>query len=141
MNEIIIRKGKSSDINEIFALVQEFAPSYEPRKDKFKISLANVLNNGSTFLCVAQHKDQVIGYCLGIDFYAFYSSGRVSWLEEIMITRKFQSMGIGQKLMHEFESWCGLRKSVFINTATHSASNFYESRGYESHATYYRKKL
>ena len=36
MNEIIVRKGKSSDIDGIFALVQEFAPSYEPQKDKFQ---------------------------------------------------------------------------------------------------------
>ena len=141
MDEIIVRKGKSSDIDGIFALVQEFAPSYEPQKDKFKISLSNALSNDSVFLCVAQHKDQVVGYCLGLDFYAFYSSGRVSWLEEIMVRQDFRSMGIGHKLMHEFESWCGSRKSVFINTATHSASKFYESRGYKNHATYYRKKL
>ena len=96
MDEIIVRKGKSSDIDEIFALVQEFAPSYEPQKDKFKISLSNVLSNDSAFLCVAQHKDQVVGYCLGLDFYAFYSSGRVSWLEEIMVRQDFRSMGIGQ---------------------------------------------
>ena len=68
MNEIIIRKGKPSDIDGIFALVQEFAPSYEPQKDKFINSLANVLNDDSAFLCVAQQKEQVVGYCLGFDF-------------------------------------------------------------------------
>ena len=141
MNEIIIRNGKPSDIDGIFALVQEFAPSYEPQKDKFKNSLTNVLNDDSAFLCVAQHMEQVVGYCLGFDFCAFYSNGRVSWLEEIMVGHNFRSIGIGHKLMHEFESWCGLRKSAFINTATHSASKFYESRGYKSHATYYRKKI
>ena len=141
MNEIILRKGIPGDIDGIFALVQEFAASYGPEKDKFINSFTNALNDEATFLCIAQHNDQMVGYCLGFDFYAFYSNGRVSWLEEIMVEQNFRSRGIGQKLMHEFESWCASRNSAFINTATHSATKFYESRGYKSHATYFRRKI
>jgi GNAT superfamily N-acetyltransferase len=141
MVEIILRNGAENDIDGVFTLVQEFAPAYKPDKGIFVNSLNNILKDESAFLCVAEHMTEVIGYCLGFDFYAFYSNGRVSWLEEIMVGSNFQSMGVGQRLMDEFESWCISRKSSFINTATHSASKFYESRDYNSHATYFRKTL
>jgi GNAT superfamily N-acetyltransferase len=141
MTNIIFRNGTTDDMDAVFQLVQNFAPSYKPQKEIFESSLIKVLSDDSAFLCVAQHKENVIGYCLGFDFNAFYSNGRVSWLEEIMVREDFRSIGIGHQLMDKFESWCKSRKSCFINTATHSASKFYESRDYKSHAVYFRKKI
>jgi GNAT superfamily N-acetyltransferase len=136
-----IRKATANDADNLFALVCDFATSFQPQRQLFERCLYEFLTDESVWLSVAEDRGEVVGYCLGFDHYTFYANGRVAWLEEIMVTAELRQRGIGSLLMEAFEAWATLRGSKLIALATRRAAPFYTSLGYEASATYFRKVL
>jgi GNAT superfamily N-acetyltransferase len=136
-----IRKAVLEDQNQLFLLVQNFAASFKPEKNKFNEILKSFLADENVFLYVAESENQLAGYCLGFDHYGFFANGRVSWLEEIMVVEKFRRGKIGTKLMDKFENWSVKRDSRLVALATRRASLFYKALNYEESAVYFRKLL
>lgn len=141
MMNLIIRKAKVADKDEIFSLVKDCTTSFKPEKDLFIESIKNILENDSALLLVAEVDNQVVGYSLGFIHYTFYANGRVAWLEEIMVNEKFRRKKIGESLIKGFEKWAKLKNSKLIALATRRAAAFYNSIGYEESARYFRKLL
>lgn len=139
--DAVIREADIKDEEEIFKLVKIFATSFKPERVLFRESLKHILNDDSALLLLAETNNQVIGYCLAFDHYAFYANGRVSWLEEIMVDKTFRRVGIGKQLMVKFEEWAKSRNSKVIALATRRASLFYSAIGYEESAIFFRKLL
>lgn len=136
-----IRKAVASDSDILFSLVCQFATSFQPKREPFDVCIKEFLTDESVWLSVAECKDEVVGYCLGFDHYAFYANGRVSWVEEIMVKAELRQQGIGLALMNAFEEWAKLRGSKLIGLATRRAASFYSALGYEESATFFRKLL
>ena len=84
---------------------------------------------------------QVVGYCLGFDHYAFYTNGRTSFIEEIMVREDFRKHGVGKELIRCFEQWSISRGSKLVGLVTRRAAPFYEAIGYESSGTFFRRLL
>jgi len=139
--DIIIREAKVNDEGEIFNLVKVFATSFTPDRVLFSNSIKDIFEDNSALLLVAEINNQIIGYCLAFDHYTFYSNGRVSWLEEIMVDEAFRRKGVGRCLMAKFEDWSKSRNSKVVSLATRRASSFYSAIGYEESAAYFRKLL
>ncbi|UCB44010.1 MAG: GNAT family N-acetyltransferase [Dehalococcoidales bacterium] len=139
--DVTLRKGTVDDAEELFILVQDFATSFLPDKLAFRNTLEQVITDESANLTVALLQENIVGYCLGFDHYAFYANGRVSWVEEIMVREDLRKTGIGRKLMDEFEDWCIQRSSQLIGLATRRAAPFYEALNYENSAVFFRKLL
>lgn len=55
---------------------------------------------------MAESDDQLIGYISGYVHEAFYASGSVVWVDEVLVTEKHRGSSIGGKLMARFERWC-----------------------------------
>jgi GNAT superfamily N-acetyltransferase len=136
-----IRKASASDSDILFSLVFQFATSFQPNRKSFDICLNRLLADKSVWLSVAESSEDVIGYCLGFDHYAFYANGRVAWVEEIMVKAELRHQGVGTLLMNAFEAWAKVRGSTLIGLATRRAAPFYYALGYEESATYFRKLL
>ena len=139
--EPIIRQAIRSDREEVFALVKDFATSFNAEKNAFGFSFGQIINDGSACLLVAEMNNRIIGYCLGFDHYAFYANGRVSWVEEIMVSEGYRKREIGRRLMNEFEEWSRSRDSKLVGLATRRAAPFYEALDYENSAVFFRKLL
>ena len=139
--DLTIRQVSTSDLDELFKLVQKFATSYTPNKDIFMNIAHELLKEESVYLRIAETEGKIIGYCLGFDHYTFYANGRVSWLEEIMVEESERNKGTGTKLMESFEEWSKSRNSHLIALATRRAGPFYLELGYEDSAVYFRKQL
>jgi GNAT superfamily N-acetyltransferase len=139
--DFIIREANLDDSGAIFALVEQFATSFEPNRQSFTLCMSHLVPDESARLLVAEYDGKVVGYCLGFDHYAPYANGRVSWVEEITVRAELRRKGIGRALMDAFEEWARSRGSRLVSLATRRTASFYVALGYEESAVYFRKLL
>ena len=138
---MIIRRAEPGDKLAVFQLARAFATSFAVERPAFERSFGALLTHPEAFLAVAEVGNEVAGYLLGFDHLAFFASGRVAWIEEIMVSEMFRRHGVGRKLMEAFEAWAKEREVKQIALATRRASDFYKALGYEESAVYFRKLL
>jgi GNAT superfamily N-acetyltransferase len=136
-----IRQSELDDCEAVFVLAKQFASSFAVERVAFDKSYTVLQKSSDAYLGVAADGGRVVGYVLGFDHYTFFANGRVSWLEEIMVSEDSRRCGIGRRLMDSFESWAKVRSSKLVALATRRAASFYFSIGYEESATYFRKLL
>jgi GNAT superfamily N-acetyltransferase len=139
--EFVIRRVRTGDFDDLFALVERFASSFRAERSAFDASVQVLVGQADAWLGGAESAGRLVGYCLGFDHPTFYANGRVSWIEEIMVAESCRRQGIGRALMAEFETWARSRGSKLVGLATRRAAPFYDALGYEVSATYYRKVL
>lgn len=136
-----IRPAELTDSAAVFSLASAFATSFSVKRSAFESSFAALLQSPDAFIAVASENGRVAGYVLGFDHHTFYANGRVSWVEEIMVSNDDRRRGVGRQLMESFEQWARGRRSKLIALATRRAAPFYQSLGYEESATYFRRLL
>ncbi len=136
-----IRRAELRDCDAVFSLAKAFATSFVVERPAFDSSFADLLQSPEAFLATAVNQELVVGYLLGFDHPAFFANGRVSWVEEIMVSEELRRHGIGRQLMAGFEVWARTRQSKLVALATRRAAPFYRSIGYEESANYFRKLL
>jgi GNAT superfamily N-acetyltransferase len=122
-------------------LAGAFTTSFSVERSAFESSFAALLQSPDAFIAVASDSSRVVGYVLGFNHHTFYANGRVSWVEEIMVSDDVRRRGIGRQLMESFEQWAKSRQSKLIALATRRAALFYQSIGYDESATYFRRLL
>jgi GNAT superfamily N-acetyltransferase len=137
----VVRPAQLSDCEALFSLAKAFATSFAVERSAFEASLATLIQSSDAFIAVASDAGRVVGYVLGFDHHTFYANGRVSWVEEIMVSEDCRRRGVGRLLMQNFERWAGDRQSKLIALATRRAAPFYRSMGYDESAAYFRKLL
>ncbi len=144
MNEqqpILIRSASLNDADAIFYLAARFATSFTLEEPVFRSSLPHLLSDSSACLRIAEADGAVLGYVLGFEHLTFFASGRVAWVEEIMIVESCRQRGIGRQLMDAFTEWARSRQCRLIALATRRAAPFYRALGYDESATYFRKVI
>jgi GNAT superfamily N-acetyltransferase len=137
----LVRRARSSDLDEVFTLACDFATSFRPDIETFSRSFLHLIVQDDDLLLVSEDSDQLIAYLSGFDHYALFANGRVAWIEEIMVRADRRREGHGKALIAQFEKWASLRGSKFVALATRRASAFYLALGYERSASYFRKLL
>ncbi len=137
----MIRKAEACDCAAIFSLAQAFATSFAVQQPAFECAFAELLTHPEAFLAVADEDREVAGYLLGFTHQTFFASGRVAWVEEIMVSETHRRLGLGWRLMEAFEAWAQEQDVRMIALATRRAAEFYTALGYEESAAYFRKVL
>ncbi len=138
---VIIRTVRDTDTEAVLALAKSFAASFVVDDRAFSCAFSGLLTSPDAHAAVAEVDRQLVGYVLGFDHYTFFASGRVAWVEEIMVDERWRRQGIGQLLMQEFEMWAAARGNRLVGLATRRAAPFYQALGYEESAVYFRKLL
>jgi len=136
-----IRIVQEKDASELYDLARNFSTSFKVEKLAFDDSLRRLIVAPDACLAVAEIEGKIIGYVLGFDHDTLYANGRVSWVEEIMVSAAFRRQNIGRQLMKYFEDWARIRNSRLVALATRRAAVFYKAAGYEESATYFRKLI
>ena len=113
-----IRPAELSDSDALFSLARAFASSFTVERPAFESSLSALLQSPDAFIAVASDSGRVVGYVLGFDHHTFYANGRVSWVEEIMVSDDVRRRGIGRQLIERFEQWARTRQSKLVALAS-----------------------
>ena len=101
--------------------------------------------NGVVFKAIVDGR--IIGYLCGgwLRKYPFRKERLFAELENMYVDEKFRSMGIGKKLMEEFEKWC---KAKGVETITvecvyenEKALKFYNTNGFKNHSVKLEKRI
>jgi len=102
---IIIRKGEKKDLPGVLALIHELA-EFEQAPDAVTNTVADMETDGfgpkPVFeFHVAEDEGKVVGIAL---YFVKYSTwkGKGLYLDDIVVTEKYRSIGIGKKLFDEY---------------------------------------
>jgi GNAT superfamily N-acetyltransferase len=136
-----VRRATMADLDQVFALAQDFATSFRPETSAFAESFGHLIAQDDALLLVAKDSEQLAGYLLGFDHRTLFANGRVSWIEEIMVRDDSRRRGHGRDLVAGFEDWARSRGAKLVALATRRATPFYRALGYEESAAYFRKLL
>jgi GNAT superfamily N-acetyltransferase len=137
---IEVRPAKSTDSDQMWTLVQDFAFSYEPERSSFERSLAELLDRPDTLILIAeQNRTTIVGYLLASYHRTFLANGPVAWIEEVMVSELARRQGVGSRLMSVAEAWAEGVPTAYVALASRRAGDFYLKIGYEDSATFFRK--
>lgn len=136
-----VRPARLEDLPYIFELANQLSDSIKISEQYLADNLENYINNEHHLLYVVTEHETVVGYLSGYCHNAIYASGKVAYIDEIVVNARNRGMQFGSTLMSEFESICRQRGCQLISLATYGAKNFYENLGYYSKASYYKKYL
>ncbi|HTP51404.1 MAG TPA: GNAT family N-acetyltransferase [Anaeromyxobacteraceae bacterium] len=138
---LIVRSARTTDSEYLFDLTHSFAASARRSRGAFGLALNSILCDPSAWLAVAESETGVIGYCLGFDRFTLAASGRVAWIEEVMVRSVWRRKGVGRQLLTAFEEWARARGSRMVALATRESWPFFDALNYEETAFMYRKAL
>jgi GNAT superfamily N-acetyltransferase len=87
-------------------------------------------------LFIAEEDNHIVGICFGI-LYGFHSEkGTILWIRELAVEPKYQSRGIGRKLIYSAIIWGqeskAKRSFLACDAENHRALNLYKALNYES---------
>lgn len=139
---LTIRLAASTDADDVWRLVQVFAPTFHPEREAFDPTFRSLVEAPQTLVLVAeQSAGSVVGYLLAHCRATFLANGPVAWVEEVMVAEPARRQGVGQALMIEVESWAESQGAAYVSLASRRASDFYLALGYEDAATFFKKHL
>ncbi|HTP24287.1 MAG TPA: GNAT family N-acetyltransferase [Anaeromyxobacteraceae bacterium] len=138
---LIVRRARTTDGEYLFDLAHPFAASARRSRGAFDLALNSLLCEPSAWLAVAESDTGVIGYCLGFDRFTLAASGRVAWIDEVMVRSVWRRKGVGRQLLTAFEEWARARGSRMVAIATRESWPFFEALDYEETAYLLRKAL
>jgi len=137
-----IRLAAISDADDVWRLVQDFAPSFRPEREAFELTYCALLEASHTLVLVAeQDSGSVVGYLLAHCRATFLANGPVAGVEEVMVAERARRQGVGQALMNEVESWAESQGAAYVSLASRRAGDFYRALAYEDAATFFKKPL
>jgi GNAT superfamily N-acetyltransferase len=136
-----IRRATAGDLEQLFALTQNFATSFRPEIGPFAASFGRLMAQDDALLLVVDESDLLLGYLRGFGHDALFANGRVAWIEELMVLPECRRQGHGKTLVRHFEQWAQSRGSKLVALATRRAAPYYRALGYEESAAYFRRML
>jgi ribosomal protein S18 acetylase RimI-like enzyme len=144
--EITIRKAAEKDLDEI-ALIMKKEFSKAPYHENWtKESATKTINTYAELgdILVAESDKKIIGFIISRE--ESYNSGSQITIEELVISKELQGMGIGKKLVNEVEEHAKKKNIKFIHLSTNKkapAYGFYKHLGYipNEQTVFLRKEL
>ncbi len=138
----MIRHVLPADLEHLIPLIRLFPSPTAPNEEYTRDNFGAVLSNPRAYLAVAVEVDgTLVGYLSGYRHATFYASGETAWCDEVFVREDCRCRGIGTLLMGAFELWAIQHGCILVSLATAGAKEFYESLGYASKASYYKKYL
>lgn len=131
MEQINVRRIKTTDYYDIYLLNQELGYFYPVEKVKEKI--AYIVENTKDIILVAERDNEVIGYIHGSPYESLFFDSLINILG-FVVKEKYRNIGIGSLLLNSLECWAkekGYRGIRLISGFERlNAHRFYQKRGY-----------
>ena len=133
---LLIRKGKKEDVNQVFSLIIELA-DFEKSIHEVSITTDDLLKDGFRDnpyyrFIIAEKDSEIIG--VAIYFYRYSTwKGRVLYLEDFIVKSQYRNTGVGTKIFDKLKL-IGKEKNVKsivwqVLNWNETAINFYKKHG------------
>lgn len=137
MSETIVRKITESDLNNGFLeSLDSLRLTSNIDKNKARQILQNINKNPDHVIFVAVQDDKVIGSTtLLIEQKFIHNGGKVGHIEDVVVSKQFQSGGTGAKIIRtvlEYAKSQGCYKTIL--DCDDSVKGFYEKLGFVRHS-------
>ena len=159
MKEIIIRRAKKSDIEDIIKLADQLRKTETPLdktknikedsylSDIYREKELKYISSRKKIFLVAEIDKNIIGYVNGyiVENSDIYYRDSVAYLDCLCVDKASRKQGIGKKLIDEFSSIVKKKgtKYVKLNAFENNtpAVSLYKKEGFEEYSIYYMKKI
>lgn len=129
-----IRKIRNADARDIYALNQDFNPTYavfDEERVRQKIDI--ILTTTSDIVLVCEYEGRVVGYIHGSPYELLFADSLLNVLG-FVVGAEARNQGIGGRLITHLEQWAERQGYAGVKLLTHpsrtAAHRFYERRGY-----------
>jgi len=146
MDKVIIRKGIKKDIKEMARIFrEEYAKKPWNEKWTEKNSIKKIKNyfNNKYKIYVCEIDKKIVGFIVTDTF--VWASGKEGFIDQIIISEKYQGKGIGKTLLEKTEDYFrkkGIKEIILYTNIKSNAVGFYKGRGYkQGDMVIYSKKL
>ncbi len=131
ITDVIIRKFKIEDYDNLIELWNETDLPYKPKGRDRKEKIANELNSSNAVFLVAELKNEIIGSIFGTH------DGRKGWINRLAVSPKYRKKGLAQKLIEEIEKHLNNNGieiiACLIEEWNNSSMKLFEKAGYIHH--------
>jgi ribosomal protein S18 acetylase RimI-like enzyme len=140
-----IRNCVLTDYRKVLYFLRELWPDKKLITNELKTVYENGINNENQIYICAETEDRMVGFCSLTIVNSFLASGKLAYIDELIVDRNFRRKGIGLLLLSEIER---IAKEKYCNqielvSAFHreNAHLFYERYGFNKEAFLFTKKL
>lgn len=144
MKELITRKARIEDFEEIAGLCDQLGYQTDPTDIPVRLKHINDLDQHAVFVAELDHK--VIGW-IHVYVCPLLVSPPQSQLGGLVVNEDQRGKGIGEKLLQQAEAWSRIHScqllTVYTNITRSRTHAFYENLGYQNIKTEYvmRKEI
>ena len=137
MTDVIVRQIKEEDLlNGFLESLDSLRKSSDIEHEKSKKILKNIQSNPNHVIFVAMHDNKIVGSTtLLIEPKFIHHGGLVGHIEDVVVTKEKQGLGIGEKLIEyslEYAKKTGCYKTIL--DCTDDVKPFYEKIGFKRHS-------
>ena len=141
MTDLTIRPAGAEDAEAVFALLTEFATSYQPDRLAFDRHFPRLVASAQSLFLVASVGGQVVGYALGSLALTLYANGLVLELQELMVAPEHRGRGVGRRLVGAVLERALSAGCAEATVPTRRAREFYLKLGFVETAVYLKRRL
>ena len=137
MTDVKIRKLQKKDLhNGFLTSLDSLRKASDIKPEKAKAVFEKISKNPNQIIYVAIKDSKVIGSaCIFIEQKFIHNGGRVGHIEDVVVEKKFQGKGIGQRLVQallEYAKKHGCYKTIL--DCTDDLVPFYENLGFKKYS-------
>lgn len=133
-DDIVVRKARVSDIDELFGLVKESdryyaePPLFLKRESEEKDQIVELITSNDSEVFLAVRNDEIIGFmnirCNQTDEVITLSDTTTACIDPLgaYIKRECRGLGVGKKLLYELIAWSGQQDVTNIHVDFESAN-------------------
>ena len=136
-----IRQARAADAGAVFAMLEQFAMSYEPERSAFTASFTAMIDSQDVVLLVADDRGTLVGYAMAVEFGTLFANGSVVQIEELFVEEAKRGAGTGRAMIEAIVRWASSRGAAEVTVPTRRAGAYYERLGFERTAEYYHAAL
>ncbi len=147
-NPVAIRMAGREDAATILSLIRELA-AYEDLLDQVRASEADILRDGfgdpPRFECLLAEQDgEAVGFALFFHSYSTFEGRNCLYLEDLYVTQRVRSLGLGRALMARLASLAVARGCLRLELAVldwNPARAFYLRLGFDHNNDWFPYRL
>lgn len=141
-NSTSVRRAQPSDVDAVFALVEQLGIGEKPVRQSFTEAFAHAVTESEDHILLVAELDGVVSaYAFTTIERLLYTNGDSAQLQELAVNTPARDRGLGSLLVSAIEEECRSRGVRQLTVASSHAARFYERLDYRSTSDFLKKSF